>query len=79
MYMFVQTRFLFLKEYQDIFRRFYSNIQYFPLIIFDREVRCGHRDSIVVVVVVVLVVLVVVGILLSNIVVLHCFSGKSLF
>ena len=43
---------------------------------FDREVRCGYRNSIVVVVV---VVVVVVGILLSKIVGNHCFSGKSLF
>ena len=45
--------------------------------IFDREVRCGHRNSFVVVVVLVLVVLV--GIPLSKIMVLHYFSGNKLF
>ena len=42
--------------------------------IFDREVRCGHRNSFVV-----LVLVVVVGIPLSKIMVLHYFSAITLF
>jgi len=47
--------------------------------LFDREVRCGHRNSFVVVLVVLVLVLVLVGILLSKIVVLSYFSGNTLF
>ena len=47
-------------------------------LVFDREVRCGHRNSFVVLVVVVVLVLVL-GILLSKIVVLSYFRVNTLF
>ena len=49
----------------------------FSTVFFDREVRCGHRNSFVVVVLVVLVVLV--GRLLSKIAEIHYSSAIALF